>query len=36
MQYLCYIEMKLNKFNILITWSDEDQSYLVKIPELPG
>jgi predicted RNase H-like HicB family nuclease len=28
--------MNLNKFKMLITWSDEDQTYLVEVPELPG
>ena len=28
--------MKLNEYQMLIYWSDEDQAYLVEVPELPG
>lgn len=28
--------MNQNKYQMLITWSDEDQAYLVEVPELPG
>jgi predicted RNase H-like HicB family nuclease len=26
----------MNKFKIFIYWSDEDQSFLAEVPELPG
>ena len=26
----------MNKYEIIIYWSDEDQSYIVEVPELPG
>ncbi len=28
--------MSLNKYQMVIYWSDEDRSYIVEIPELPG
>ncbi|MBU4224876.1 MAG: type II toxin-antitoxin system HicB family antitoxin [Chloroflexi bacterium] len=28
--------MNSSKYQMLITWSDEDQAYLVEVPELPG
>lgn len=28
--------MKLHEYQMLIYWSDEDQAYLVEVPELPG
>jgi len=28
--------MHSNEYQMLITWSDEDQAYLVEVPELPG
>ena len=28
--------MKPNEFQMVIYWSDEDQAYLVEVPELPG
>jgi len=28
--------MKPNEYQMLIYWSDEDQAYLVEVPELPG
>jgi excisionase family DNA binding protein len=28
--------MNLNKYQLVIYWSDEDRAYLVEIPELPG
>ena len=28
--------MKLNEYQMVIYWSDEDQAYLVEVPELPG
>jgi excisionase family DNA binding protein len=28
--------MKLYEYQMLIYWSDEDQSFLVEVPELPG
>ncbi|MDP2976975.1 MAG: type II toxin-antitoxin system HicB family antitoxin, partial [Anaerolineales bacterium] len=29
-------QMQSNKCRMLITWSDEDQAYIVEVPELPG
>ena len=26
----------MNKYEIIIYWSDEDQSYIADVPELPG
>ncbi|MGA2296868.1 MAG: type II toxin-antitoxin system HicB family antitoxin [FCB group bacterium] len=26
----------MNKYEIIIYWSDEDNSFLVEVPELPG
>ncbi|WP_321492162.1 type II toxin-antitoxin system HicB family antitoxin [uncultured Desulfobacter sp.] len=26
----------INKYEIIIYWSDEDQSYIAEVPELPG
>jgi len=26
----------VNKYEVIIYWSDEDQSYIAEIPELPG
>jgi len=28
--------MESHKYQMLISWSDEDQAYLVEVPELPG
>lgn len=28
--------MNSSKYRMLISWSDEDQAYLVEVPELPG
>ncbi len=28
--------MSLNKYQMVIYWSDEDRAYIVEIPELPG
>ena len=28
--------MSLNKYQMVIYWSEEDHGYLVEIPELPG
>jgi len=28
--------MNLNKYQMIIYWSDEDDSYLIEVPELPG
>jgi len=28
--------MEQNKYQMIITWSEEDQAYLVEVPELPG
>lgn len=28
--------MESQKYRMTITWSDEDQAYIVEIPELPG
>jgi excisionase family DNA binding protein len=28
--------MSLNKYEIVIYWSDEDEAYLAEVPELPG
>jgi predicted RNase H-like HicB family nuclease len=28
--------MELQKYRMIITWSDEDQVYTVEVPELPG
>jgi len=28
--------MKQNEYQMLIYWSDEDQTYIVEVPELPG
>ena len=29
-------KFKMYKYELIIFWSDEDQRYLVEIPELPG
>ena len=26
----------MNKFEVIIYWSEEDQSYIAEVPELPG
>jgi len=26
----------MNKYEIIIYWSDEDQAYIAEVPELPG
>ncbi len=31
----CY-RMSMSKYEIIIYWSDEDQSFVVEVPELPG
>ena len=28
--------MTENKYQMIITWSDEDQAFLVDVPDLPG
>jgi predicted RNase H-like HicB family nuclease len=28
--------MKMIRYEMIIYWSDEDQAYLVEVPELPG
>ena len=28
--------MNSSKYRMFISWSDEDQAYLVEVPELPG
>ena len=29
-------ENKLNKYEIIIYWSNEDQAFIAEVPELPG
>jgi len=30
------IRMEPQKYRMIITWSDEDQAYIVEVPKLPG
>ena len=29
-------QTKMNRYELIVYWSDEDQSFVVEVPELPG
>jgi predicted RNase H-like HicB family nuclease len=29
-------EVKLNKYEVIIYWSNDDEAFIVEVPELPG